>query len=148
MHNAEPEKFYAQMDWILRGEGPETRQRDRAVTRKSANTRGRTSFCSRFDLFVPVRLLDETPVVLLLHILCLQQGYSLEWKISVRNWPIIGSQLHNFVLLVVPRLPSTPAAFYLQHREKRICPVISENWDHYQIQCRLVVTNMHAGNRC
>ena len=38
----------AQIKWILRGEGPETRQRDRAVTGKSANKRWRTSFCSRF----------------------------------------------------------------------------------------------------
>ena len=36
------------MLWILCGEGPETRQRDRAVTGKSANKRGRTSFCSQF----------------------------------------------------------------------------------------------------
>ena len=54
--------------------------------------------------------------------------------------------MDNFVLLVVPELSSVPAAVCLQHRDQQIC--FSENWDHYQIQSRLEVTSMHAGNRC
>ena len=41
-----------------------------------------------------------------------------------------------------------PAAFCLQHREQKISLMVPENWDHYQIQSRLEVTSMHAGNRC
>ena len=33
-------------------------------------------------------------------------------------------------------------------RDRRISPIIPENWEHYQIQSRLEVTVMHAGNRC
>ena len=40
-----------------------------------------------------------------------------------------------------------PAAFCL-HQDQRISPSISENWEPYQIQWRLEVTSMHAGNRC
>ena len=44
----------------------------------SAHKRGRTSFVHDFGLFVTVRLLGETPAVLLLHFLCSKHGYSFE----------------------------------------------------------------------
>ena len=64
------------------------------------------------------------------------------------NWKSITRFLDNFVLLVVPGLSSLPAAVCLQHRDQRISKISSENWDYYQIQSRLEVTSMHAGNRC
>ena len=64
------------------------------------------------------------------------------------NWKSITRFLDNFVLLVVPGLSSLPAAVCLQHRDQRISKITSENWDYYQIQSRLEVTSMHAGNRC
>ena len=63
-------------------EGPKTVSRYWPRLGKSANNRGRTSFVRDFDLFVTVRLLDETPAVLLLHILCSKHRYPFEWKIG------------------------------------------------------------------
>ena len=41
-----------------------------------------------------MRLLDETPAVLLLPILCSKHGYSFEWKsVKLHDWRKIGSQL-------------------------------------------------------
>ena len=77
-------------------------------------------FVHGFDLFVTVRLLDETPAVLLLLLLCSKTRISI--------WP---------------RLSSIPAAVCLQHRDRQISKSIPENWDYYQIQSRLEV-----GNRC
>ena len=73
---------YAQMKWILRGEAPETRQRDRAVTGKSANERGRTSFCSRFRSVRNSSILLKTRIFIL-------SGKS----VKLHDWPIMGSQL-------------------------------------------------------
>ena len=120
---------------------------------KSADKRGRTSFVRDFDLFVTVRFLDETPAVLLLHLLRSKHGYSFEWKNGetprlANNVKSITCTMDNFVLLFVPKLSSIPAAVCLQHRDQRISKNISENWDYYQIQSRLEVTSMHAGNRC
>ena len=108
-------------------------------------------FARDFDVFITVRLLDETPAVLLLHILCSRHGYSLEWKIGetpqlANNWK--SSTMYNFVLLVVPELSSIPAAVCLQLRDQQISKIISENCYYYQIQSRFGVTSMHAGNRC
>ena len=105
------------------------------------------------DLFVTVRSLNETSLVLLLDILCLRHGYSFEWKIDetprlTNNVKSINCTINNFVLLVVPRLSSIPAAFCLQHRDQQIRKVIPKNWNYYHIQSRLEVTSMHAGNRC
>ena len=61
---------------------------------ESANKRGRTSFVHDFDLFVTVRLLGETPAVLLLDMLCSKQRYSFEWKNGkIHDWPHMGCQL-------------------------------------------------------
>ena len=56
--------------------------------------------------------------------------------------------MDNFVFLVVPGLSSIPAAVCLQHRDQQISKIVSETWDYCQIQSRLEVTSMHAGNRC
>ena len=37
-------------------------------------------FVQDFDLFVTVRLLNETPAVPSLRVFCSQHGYSFEWK--------------------------------------------------------------------
>ena len=63
------------------------------------------------------------------------------------NGKTITCTMNNFVPLVVPGLSSIPAAVCLQHRDQRISKIIPENWDYYQIQSRLEVTSMHAGNR-
>ena len=62
-----------------------------------------------FDLFVTVQLLDETPAVLLLHILCSKHGYSFEWKNRetprlAKNWKSIACTVDYFVHLVEPGL--------------------------------------------
>ena len=75
-------EIYAQMKWILRGEAPESRQRDRAVTGKSANERGRTSFCSRFRSVRNSSILLKTRIFIL-------SGKS----VKLHDWPIMGSQL-------------------------------------------------------
>ena len=110
-------------------------------------------FVRDFDLFVTVRLFDETPAVPSLHKLCSEHGYPVEWNIGetprlANNGKAITCLLDNFVLLVVPGLSSIPAPVCLQHRDQRITKIISENWDYYQIQSRLEMTSMHAGNRC
>ena len=121
---------------------------------ENANKREKHKFLfMNFDLFVTVRLLDETPAVLLLNTLCSKHGYSFEWKIGVtprlaNSGKTITCIMDNFALLVVPRLSSVRAAVCLQHQGQRISKIIPENWDYYQIQSRLKVTNMHAGNRC
>ena len=50
-------------------------------------------------------------------------------------------------MVFVPGLSSIPEAVCLQHRDQRISKIISGNWDCYQIQSRLEVTSVHAGNR-
>ena len=85
--------------------------------------------------------------------LCLKHGYSLEWKIGetprlADNGKSITCTMDNFVLLVVPGLSSVPAAVCLQHRAQQISKIIPDILDYYQIQSRLEVTSMHAGNRC
>ena len=110
-------------------------------------------FVYDFDPSVTVRLLDETPAVLLLRKHCSKHEYSFEWKsVKLHDWPkkwkSIICTMDNFVLLVVPGLSSFPAAVCLQHRDQRTSKIISENWDCYQIQFWLAVTSMHAGNRC
>ena len=68
-------------------------------------------FVRDLDLFVTVRFLDETPVVLLLGTLCSRHGYPFEWKNCetprlVQNWKTITCIMDNFVTLVVPGLSS------------------------------------------
>ena len=55
--------------------------------------------------------------------------------------------MDNFVLLVVARLSSVPAAVCLQHRDQQSSKIIVEIYNYYQTQSRLEVTSMHAGNR-
>ena len=111
-------------------------------------------FVHDFDLFVTVRLLDEMPAVLLLHLLCSKNtGIHLSGKIGetpqlATNWKSITGMMDNFELLVESGLSSIPAAVCLQHRDQQISKIMSENWDYYQIRPRLEVPSMHAGNRC
>ena len=89
-------------------------------------------FVHDFDLFVTVRLLDETPAVLLPCMLCSKQGFPFEWEVGetprlANNGKSITCIMDNSVLLVVPGLSSIPEAFCLQHRDQRISPNISEN---------------------
>ena len=71
---------------------------------------------------------------------------------KLHDWPIMGSQLlvqwttQHFSLY--QDCHHIPAAVRLQHRDQQINKIISENWEYYQIQSRLEVTSMHAGNRC
>ena len=110
-------------------------------------------FVHDLDLFVTVQLLDETPAVLLLHTFCSEHGCSCDWKIGetprlTKNGKTNSCFMDYFVLLVVPGLSSIPAAVRLQHRDQQISQIFAENCDYYQVQPRLEVTSMHAGNRC
>ena len=88
--------------------------------KKCKYTRTHEFFVHDFDLFMKVRLLDETPAVPLLH--------TLFSKTRIFIWVEVGetSQLANngksitFVLLVVPRLSSIPAAARLQHQDQQV----------------------------
>ena len=129
------------------GEGPETIWRYMQINEDAR------VFVHDFDLFVTVRVLDETPAVPSLHLLSSKHGYSFDWNIGetprlANNGKSVTCTMDNFVLLVVPGLSSILAAVCLQHRDKRINKIITENWDYYQIQSRLEVTSVHAGNRC
>ena len=67
------------------------------------------------------------------------------------SWPKMGIQLiENWTtqyFSLYQDCHHIPAAFCLQHQDQRISLLIPENWEHYQIQCRLEVTSMHGGNR-
>ena len=144
--------IWAQIKWTL-WEGPETLQRYWAVTVKVQRNEDAQVFVHDFDLFVTVRLLDGTPAVLLLDMLCSKHRYSFEWKNGktprlTTNGKSITCTMDNFVLLAVPGLSSIPAAVCLQHRDQRISEIIPENRDCYQNQSRSEVTSMHARNRC
>ena len=96
-------------------------------------------FVHDLDLFVTVQLLDETPAILLLHQFCSKRWYSCEWKTAkLHNWPKMGRQslvqwtTQHFSLY--QDCHHIPAAFCLQHRDQRISLIITENWEHYQIQ--------------
>ena len=98
-----------------------------------------------------VRLLDETPAVLLLPILCSKHGYSFEWKsVKLHDCRKIGSQLlvqwttSCFLSCLNCHLFQPQFVFNIEINSF----FFLENWDHYQIQSRLEVTSMHAGNRC
>ena len=99
-------EIWAQMQWIL-WEGPKHHKRFTA-TGCSANKRVSTSFCSWSR-----SLLDETPAILLLYKLYWKRGYSCDQVFSLYQ------DCHHI-----------PAAFCLQHRDQRISPIISENWEH------------------
>ena len=82
-----------------------------------------------------------------------KRGCSSEWKTAkLHRGPKMGSQLFvqwtTQYFSLCQDCHHIPEAFCLQHRDQRISPIISNNWEHYQIQCRLEVTSMHAGNRC
>ena len=123
--------------------------------RDSVNKRVSTSFVHDVDLFVTVRLLDETPAVLLLHQLFSKHGYSDEWKIGETprlaiNWEInylyngqLRTSCHTRTVIIFQQQfvfnIEINGSVQLFTKKKR---------EHYQIQSRLEVTSMHAGNRC
>ena len=114
------------------------------VTAKVVINEDAQVFVHDFDLFVTVRLLDETPAQTGIFI-SVENG---ETPRLANNGKSTTCTVDNFVLLVVPGLSSVPAAVCLQHRDQRISKIIPEIWDCYQIQSRLEVISMHAGNRC
>ena len=82
-----------------------------------------------------------------------KRGCSYEWKTAkLHSWPKMGSQLFvqwtTQYFSLCQDCHHIPEAFCPQHRDQRIRPKFPEIWEHYQIQCRLEVTSMHAGNRC
>ena len=104
-------------------------------------------FVNDLDLFVTVQLLDETPAILQLHQLCSKRGHSYEWKTAkFHNWPKMGRQLlvqwRTKYFSLHQDCHQIPAAFCLQRRDQRTSLFVPENWEHYQIQCRLKVTSM------
>ena len=67
------------------------------------------------DLFVTVQVLDETPAVLSLGMLCSEHGCSYEWKNGetprlTPNGKTITCIMNNFVPLVVPGLSSSSSS--------------------------------------
>ena len=105
------------------------------------------------DLFVTVQLLEETPAVLSLGALCSEHGYSYEWKNGetpqlAQNGKSITCTMYNFVLLLYQDCHHLPAAARLLHRDQKNSPILPVYRKHHQIQWRLDVVSIHAGNRC
>ena len=72
-------------------------------------------FVHVLDLFVTMRLLDETPAVLLLDMLCSKHGYPFEWKNGetprlAQNGKTITCTVDSSVPLVVPGLSSSSSS--------------------------------------
>ena len=105
MHNAEQRRIKLRYNGY--SEKVQKTHKRLTATGSSANKRGITS--------VRLQPLSETPRLA-------NNGKTNTWTMD------------NFVLLVVPGLSSIPAAVCLQHRDQRISLIISENWEHYQIQ--------------
>ena len=102
---------WAQTQWI-RWEGPKTPY---ATPRPGDSANERVHV---LDLFVTVKLLGETPVILLLHKLCSKRGYSYEWKNGetlrlTKNGKTLTCTMDNSVLLVVSRLSSYSSSISL-----------------------------------
>ena len=79
--------------------------------------------------------------------------WTVQYKLNAQSLRLFGlhrdvNDAHRAGANRLQNKTNIPATFCLQHREQRISPIILENWDHYQIQCSLEVTSMHAGNRC
>ena len=132
-------------------EGPKTVSRHWPRLGKSANNRGRTSFVRDFDLFVTVRLLDETPAVLLLHILCSSHRYPVEWKIGetprlATNWKSIA---RNFVWKSEPRFGRWCFKSGDSKNGSTVLTLTSANTerDLFPEQKRLVTWKQHRGTR-
>ena len=125
-----------------------------AVTGKSANKRGRTSFW--FTISICSKQCDYSMKRQRFYCFrCFAQSTDIHLSgktAKLHDWPIMGSQLlvqwTTSYYLSYQDWSSIPAAARLQHRDQRISEIVPEIWDHYQIQWRLEVTNMHAGNRC
>ena len=106
----------------------DTRRRSRnhmtvlAVTGKVQMNEDAQVFVRDFGLFVTVRLLDETPSVPSLRMLCSKNGYSFERENGetprlANNGKSITLAMDNFELLVVPAIHSSSSC--LQHRDQR-----------------------------
>ena len=132
-------------------EGPKTVSRYWPRLGKSANNRGRTSFVRDFDLFVTVRLLDETPAVLLLHILCSKHRYPFEWKIGetprlATNWKSIA---RTFIWKSEPRFGRWCFKSGDSKNGSTVLTLTSANTerDLFPEQKRLVTWKQHRGTR-
>ena len=89
------------------------------VTAKVVINEDAQVFVHDFDLFVTVRLLDETPAQTGIFI-SVENG---ETPRLANNGKSTTCTVDNFVLLVVPGLSSVPAAVCLQHRDQRISKI-------------------------
>ena len=116
-------EIWAQIKWVLCGEGPETPMTVSTGTSKVQINEDAQVFAHDLDLFVTVRLLDETPAVLSLRMLCSKHGNSFEWKNGetprlANNGKTTTWKMDNFVFLVVPGLSShSSSQVRLQHRD-------------------------------
>ena len=74
-----------------------------------------TVYVKELDIFLTMKVLDNTPAVLSLGKLCDENGYSYEW-INGQKPPLIKNGIRipcnteNFVPIVVPGLSSSPSA--------------------------------------
>ena len=141
---------WAQIQWIFWG-SPKNHVRLTA-TGSNANKRVSTSFVHDFDLFVTVQLLDETPVILLLHKLCSKRGYSYEWKTAktpqlAKNCGKAITGQHS-TSRCIKTVIIFQQHFVFNIEVKGSVQLFQKFWEHHQILCRLEVTSMHAENRC
>ena len=73
-----------------------------------------TVYVKELDVFLTMKVLDNTPAVLSLGKLCDENGYSYEWINGqkphlIKNGIRIPCNTENFVLIVVPGLSSSPS---------------------------------------
>ena len=71
-----------------------------------------TVYVKEFDIFLTMKVLENTPAVLSLGKLCDENGYSYEWINGqkphlIKNWIRIQCDTENFVPIVVPGLSSS-----------------------------------------
>ena len=69
-----------------------------------------TVYVKELDIFLTMKVLDNTPAVLLLGKLCDENGYSYKW-INGREPHLIKDATENFVPIVFPDLSSSSSGF-------------------------------------
>ena len=74
-----------------------------------------TVYVKEFDIFLTMKVLENTPAVLSLGKLCDKNGYSYEWITGqkphlIKNWIRIQCNTENFVPIVVPGLSSSSSS--------------------------------------
>ena len=119
-------------------------------------TNEEATVCVReLDIFLTMKLLEDTPAVLSLGKLCDEHGYSYEWINGqkphlIKNGFRIQCNTENFVLIVVPGLsttssssststPTTPSGQEIDHSDHHPAIESSESVDRQARETRLLL---------